>query len=79
MVSIMLCPCMFLLPCQWICLFVFCVFDGVCELFGETILNMFGYVCYFVVEGDGSCVWLEVLYWLDHVWSSTECVCLVSV
>ena len=55
------------------------MFDGVCELFGETILNMFGYVCYFVVEGDGSCVWLEVLYWLDHVWSSTECVCLVSV
>ena len=30
-------------------LFVLCV----CELFGETILNMFGCVCYFVVECDG--------------------------
>ena len=29
MVSVMLCPCMFVLPCQWISLF--CVFDGVCE------------------------------------------------
>ena len=26
-----------------------CVFDGVCELFGETIRNMFGCGCYFVV------------------------------
>ena len=25
----------------------------VCELFGETIRNMFGCVCYFVVESDG--------------------------
>ena len=25
--------------------FVCCVFDGVSELFGETIRNMFGYVC----------------------------------
>ena len=33
--------------------FVCCVFDGVCELFGEKIRNMFGCVCYFVVEGDG--------------------------
>ena len=58
------------------------VFDGDCELFGETIRNMFGCVCYFVVEGDGvvvcgwrCCVWLEVLYWIDHVWSSIQCVC----
>ena len=29
--------------------FVCCVFDGVCELFGETIRNMFGCVFYFVV------------------------------
>ena len=20
-------------------------------------------------------MWLEVLYWIDHVWSSIECVC----
>ena len=33
--------------------FVCCVFDGVCELFGETIRNMFGCVCYFVFECDG--------------------------
>ena len=33
-------------------LFVLCVvcFDSVCELFSETICNMFGCVCYFVVE-----------------------------
>ena len=35
------------------------VFDSVCELFGETIRNMFGCVCYFVVECDGvvRCGW----------------------
>ena len=38
------------LPCQWICLF--CVLR-VCKLFGETIRNMFGCVCYFVVECNG--------------------------
>ena len=43
-------------------------------MFGETIRNMFGCVCYFVVECDGV-VWLEVLYSIDHVWSSIECVC----
>ena len=32
--------------------FVCCMFDSVCELFGETIRNMFGCVCYFVVECD---------------------------
>ena len=30
--------------------FMCCVFDSVCELFGETILNVFGCGCYFVVE-----------------------------
>ena len=45
MVSVMLYPCMFCvaLPMD---LFVLCVR----ELFGETIRNMFGCVCYFVVE-----------------------------
>ena len=33
--------------------FVCCVFDSVCELLGEAIRNMFGCVCYFVVECDG--------------------------
>ena len=39
--------------------FVCCVFDGVCELFGETIRNMFRCVCYFVIEGEGAveCGW----------------------
>ena len=32
-----------------VCL-VCCVVDSVCELFGETIRNIFGFVCYFVVE-----------------------------
>ena len=34
--------------------FVCCVSDSVCELFGETIRNMFGRGCYFVVECYGS-------------------------
>ena len=39
--------------------FVWCVFDSVCELCSETIRNMFGCVCYFVVECDGvvECGW----------------------
>ena len=56
--------------------FVCCVFDGVCELFGKTIRNMFGGVCYFVAES--CCVWLLVLYWIDHAGSSIECVCCVG-
>ena len=35
------------------CLFVCCVLDRVCELFGETIRNLFGCSCYFVVECYG--------------------------
>ena len=33
---------------------VCCVFDIVCELFGETIRNLIGYGCYFVVKCYGS-------------------------
>ena len=54
--------------------FVCCVFDSVCELFGETIRNMFGYVSYFVVE---CLVLMDVLYWINQVWCSKECVCCV--
>ena len=41
-----------------VCL-VCCVFDSVYELFGETTYNMFGCVCYFVVECSGvvKCGW----------------------
>ena len=37
-------------------LFVFlcCVFESVCELFGETIRNIFRCGCYFAVEFYGS-------------------------
>ena len=35
---------------------------------------MFGWVCYFVVECELLGV-VGVLYWIDHVWSSIECVC----
>ena len=53
MVSVMLYPCMFFC-CSVngsVC-FVCCVLR-VCELFVETIRNMFGCVFYFVVECDG--------------------------
>ena len=49
-------------PESGICVYIsgdmFCVLR-VCELFGETIRNMFGGVCYFVVECDGvvECGW----------------------
>ena len=33
--------------------FVCCVFDSVCELFGEIIRNVFGCSCYFAVECYG--------------------------
>ena len=68
MVSVMLYPCMFALLMA-----PFVLWDSVCELFAEKILNMFGCGCYFVVE----CY--EVVYWrlLDHVWSSKESVCVV--
>ena len=33
---------------------VCCVFDSICELFVETIRNMFGRGCYFVVECYGN-------------------------
>ena len=49
--SVMLYPCM-LCVALLMCLFVLCVacFDNVCELFDETIRNVFGCSCYFVVE-----------------------------
>ena len=52
--SVMLYPC--ILCCsvnRSVCL-VCCVFDCICELFGETIRNMFGCGCCFVVECYGS-------------------------
>ena len=45
----MLYPCMLCVALS-MCLFVLCV----CELFGETIRNVFGCSCYFVVECNGS-------------------------
>ena len=52
--SVMLYPCM-LCVALLMCLLVLvcCVFDSVCELFGETIRNVFGCSCYFVVECYG--------------------------
>ena len=58
---------------QWIRLF--CVLR-VCELFGETIRNMFGWGLLFCCWMWWTCdVWLEMLYWIDHVWASKRCVC----
>ena len=45
----------------------------VCEWFGETIRNVFGCSCYFLLNVMDVCV--VVLCWIDHVWSSKECVC----
>ena len=55
MVSVMLYPCILCvaLLIDLFCL-VCCVFDSVCELFGEIIRNMFGCGCYIIVECYGS-------------------------
>ena len=52
--SVMLYPCIFCvaLLMDLFCV-VCCVFNSVCESFGETIRNMFGCGCYFVVERYG--------------------------
>ena len=52
--SVMLYPCMFCVT-RSMDLFVLCVacLTVFCELFAETINNMFGCVYYFVVECDG--------------------------
>ena len=47
--SVTLYPCMFCVSL----LMLFCVLR-VCEMFGETIRNVFGCSCYFVVEYYGS-------------------------
>ena len=52
MVNVMLYPFLCCPVNGSVCL-VCCVFDSVCELFGETIRNMFGCGCYFVVECYG--------------------------
>ena len=48
---------------------LFCVFDSVCELFAMR-LGVVAILLLNVME-----VWVEVLCWIDHVWSSKECVC----
>ena len=70
MVCVMLYPCMFCVALSMDLFFLWCVLDSVCDLFGETIRNMFGWVCYFVVECDGvvECAWR--CSWIYHVWSS---------
>ena len=50
MVSEMLYLCMLCVALLMCVCFVCCVFDSVCELFGETICNVFGCGCSFVVE-----------------------------
>ena len=56
--SVMLYPCM-LCVALLMCLFVLCVACLTVLLFGETIRNVFGCSCYFVVECYGcvQCVW----------------------
>ena len=72
MVSVMLYPCM-LCVALLMDLFVLCVAClTVCELFGETIRNMFGCSCYFVVECYGSAV-------LDRPCMVFQRMCVVPV
>ena len=54
--------CVALLVCLFVC--VCCVFDSVCELFGVVAISLLNVMKVCVV----------VLCWIDHVWSSIECV-----
>ena len=51
--SVMLYPCMLCVALLMCVCFVCCMIDSVCELFGETIRNVCGCSCYFVVECYG--------------------------
>ena len=61
MVSVMLYP-FILCVALLMDLFVLCV----CELFGETICNMFACDCHMLWK---CLVWVEVLCWIDRVWN----------
>ena len=70
--SVMVYPCML---CVFLLMCLFCVLR-VCELFGETIRNGLGVVAMLVLNVmEVFSVWVVVLCWIDHVWSSKECVC----
>ena len=57
---------------------VCCVFDSVCELFSETIRNIFGCGCYFVVECYGMfCVGGGALLDRPHMVFQRICVLCV--
>ena len=70
MVSVMLYPCMFCVAVS-MDLFVLCV---AC-LTVNCLVKQFA-ICLdvFVILLFNVMVLLEVLYWIDHVWSSIECV-----
>ena len=52
--SIMLCPCIDCVSLlMYLFILFFCVLGNVCELFGETIRNVFGYGSCFVSECYG--------------------------
>ena len=56
-------------------LFACCLSASVCELFDETIPNIFfGVVNILLLIVMEVLVWVEVLCWIDHVLSSNECV-----
>ena len=65
MVSVMFYPCMF------------CMSDSVYELFCETIRNMFGCGCYFVVEYYGvvKCGWRYSVGYTTYSLPKSVCVC----
>ena len=70
--------------CNAVSLYVLCCpVNGsicfVCYVFVDCLVNQFaiclGVFAILLLKVMSCCVWLEVLYWIDHVWSSIECVC----
>ena len=76
MVSVMLYPCMFCVALS-MDLFVLCV--ACLTVFVNCLLKQFaiclGVFVILLLNVMELLVCLEVLYWIDHVWSSKECVC----
>ena len=80
MVSVMLYPCilcvsllmdLFVLCLAWLTVFVNCLVKQFAICLGVIVILLLN-----VIE---CLVCVEVLCWIDRLWSSTECVCVVPV
>ena len=74
--SVMLCPCSF---CVSLLMYLFVLFVACLTVFVNCLMKQFamclGVVAVLLLNAMDVLVWVEVLNWIDRVWSSTECAC----